>query len=164
MVFTNNAVGEKNLHDVDISILKLLQEDCSLSLEAISEQVNLSVASCHRRIKALEAKGAIKGRRAVLDANMLGFPVTGIFLIKLAQDGPDVDRRLMQRLEREPAIVTCYLVTGEFDFVMIAKFRTAAEYTDYIYSFLDTYEDIRIQSYTSSLVVRTLRDSAALPL
>lgn len=152
------------MHDADLSILKLLQEDCSLSLEAISDKVNLSVASCHRRIKALEARGAIKGRRAVLDAEALGFHVTGIFLIKLAQDASDVDRRLVQLLEREPEVVSCYLVTGEFDFVLITRFRTAAEYTDYIYSFLDTYEDIRIQSYTSSLVVRTLRETASLPL
>lgn len=152
------------MRDADLLILKLLQEDCSLSLEAISERVNMSIASCHRRIKALEARGEIKGRRAMLDADKLGFKVTGIFLIKLGQDTFDVDRRMAQILDCDPAVVASYLVTGEFDFVLIAKFRTAAEYTDYIYSFLETYADIRIQSYTSQLVVRTLRETAALPL
>lgn len=152
------------MQDFDLSILRLLQEDCSLSLDAISEKVNLSATSCHRRIKALEAKGAIKGRRAVLDPNVVGFSVTGIFLIKLAQDDRNVDRRLMQRLESQPMVVSCYLVTGEFDFIMIAKFSSAAEYTDYIYNFLETYEDMGIQSYTSSLVVRTLCDTGGLPL
>lgn len=106
----------------------------------------------------------IKGRRVTLDPEKLGFQVTGIFLIKLGQDVFDVDRRLAKILERESAVVASYLVAGEFDFVLIAKFRTAAEYTDYIYSFLETYADIRIQSYTSQLVVRTLRETAALPL
>ncbi|ABL72705.1 Lrp/AsnC family transcriptional regulator [Paracoccus denitrificans] len=152
------------MRDADLLILKLLQEDCSLSLEAISARVNMSITSCHRRIKALEARGVIKGRRVTLDPEKLGFQVTGIFLIKLGQDVFDVDRRLAKILERESAVVASYLVAGEFDFVLIAKFRTAAEYTDYIYSFLETYADIRIQSYTSQLVVRTLRETAALPL
>lgn len=152
------------MSDPDISILRLLQQDCSLSLEAIGEKVNLSVASCHRRIKALEANGVIVGRRALLDAKATGFTVTGIFMICLDKDAPNVDRKLLERLEQQPEVVSCYLVTGAYDFVMIAKFRTAVEYTDYIYNFLETYAAISIQSYTSSLVVRTLRESSALPL
>ncbi|TNJ48065.1 Lrp/AsnC family transcriptional regulator [Phaeobacter sp. B1627] len=150
--------------DTDLAILRVLQEDCSLSLEAISERVSLSVASCHRRIKALEASGAIAARRAVLDPAILGFTVTGIFMIKLAQDASGVDQRLVRRLQSQPEVVTCYLTTGEFDFIMIAKFRTAEAYTEYIYNFLDTYSDIAIRNYTSSLVVRSLRETPALPI
>ncbi len=56
------------------------------------------------------------------------------------------------------------LSEGEFDFVMVAKFRDATEYTDYIYRFLDTYRDIPIRTYSSTLVVRTVKKSYELPL
>lgn len=152
------------MSDADLAILRLLQEDSTLSLEAIGQRVNLSVASCHRRIKALEARGAIVARRAELDAKVLGFGVTGIFLVRLDRDDAHVDRRLLERLKTQPEVTSCHLVTGEYDFIMIAKFRTAEEYTDYIYDFLETYKDVSIQSYTSSLAIRALRENGPLPI
>lgn len=152
------------MSDADLAILRLLQEDSTLSLEAIGQRVNLSVASCHRRIKALEARGAIVARRAELDAKVLGFGVTGIFLVRLDRDDAHVDRRLLERLKTQPEVTSCHLVTGEYDFIMIAKFRTAEEYTNYIYDFLETYKDVSIQSYTSSLAIRALRENGPLPI
>jgi Lrp/AsnC family transcriptional regulator len=67
-------------------------------------------------------------------------------------------------LASHPEIQDCYLMTGEFDFVMVAKFRDATEYTDYIYRFLDTYREIPIRTYSSTLVVRTVKKSYELPL
>ncbi len=47
---------------------------------------------------------------------------------------------------------------------MVAKFRDATEYTDYIYRFLETYREIPIRTYSSTLVVRTVKKSYELPL
>ncbi|MFV0384054.1 Lrp/AsnC family transcriptional regulator [Paracoccus sp. (in: a-proteobacteria)] len=150
--------------DTDLAILRVLQENCSLPLAAISEKVNLSTASCHRRIKSLESNGTIICRRALLNPHALGLMITGIFMIRLARDTADVDQRMMISLRRQPNVVACYLVTGEYDFLLITRFRTAGDYTDYIYSFLDTFREVPIQAYSSSLVVRTLREETRLPI
>ncbi len=47
-------------------ILKHLQLDSSLGVEDLAERVHLSRNACWRRIKALEEKGVIKGRVALL--------------------------------------------------------------------------------------------------
>lgn len=73
------ALGDLFVTDFDLAIMRVLQDDCSLSLEAVSSRVNLSVASCQRRMKALEAAGYIVGRSARLDPKALGFSVTGIY-------------------------------------------------------------------------------------
>ena len=155
---------QKSLSKVDQKILGILQKDSTLSLGAISEKVNLSIASCHRRIKALEANGVIKGRRAILDPTKLGFAVTGIFMINLEKDSSEVDSQLLAQLRDRPEVIACYLVTGDSDFIIIAKFRTAEEYTDYIYNFIETFRALPIHSYTSSLVIRTLRETFSLPI
>lgn len=149
---------------IDLKILDHLQKDCSINLEALSEKVCLSPTSCYRRIKKLEKNGVIQSKRAVLDERQLGFQVTAVFSIKLEKDSPDIDQRMKKILETRPEILHCYLISGDFDFIMIAKFRDATEYTDYIYHFLETYEDIPIQSYSSKLVVRKIRESWQLPL
>ncbi|MCC9622559.1 Lrp/AsnC family transcriptional regulator [Thalassospira sp. MA62] len=149
---------------IDLKILEKLQEDCTTNLDVISEHAGLSSASCYRRIKKLESEGVIKAKRAELDEKKLGFQVTAVFLVKLEKDTSDVDHKMQRILATRPEIMQCYLITGAYDFAMVAKFRDASEYTDYIYHFLDTYHDVAIQNYSSHLVVRTLREKNALPL
>lgn len=87
-----------------------------------------------------------------------------MFMIKLDKDTADIDRRMQQILASRPEVQECYLITGEFDFVMVAKLRDATEYTDYIYNFLETYKDIPIRTYSSTLVIRTVKKSFEIPL
>lgn len=150
--------------DMDLKILVRLQKDCSQSLESLSDSVGLSSTSCYRRIRRLESAGIIKAKVAILDERKLGIQVTAFFLVKLDRDSYDIDRKMQHILASHPEIQDCYLMTGEFDFVMVAKFRDAIEYTDYTYRFLDTYRDIPIRTYSSTLVVRTVKRSYELPL
>lgn len=149
---------------IDLRILSRLQKDCTQGLELLSDNVGLSPTSCYRRIKRMEDSGLIRARIAVLDEKKLGIQVTAMFMVKLDKDTADVDRRMQQILATRPEIQECYLVTGEFDFVMVAKLRDANEYTDYIYNFLETYRDISIRTYSSTLVIRTVKKSFELPL
>lgn len=149
---------------MDLKILGKLQKDCDQSLELLSDSVGLSSTSCYRRIRRMESVGIIKAKVAVLDERKLGIQVTAFFLIKLDRDSQDIDRKMQHILSTHPEIQDCYLMTGEFDFVMVAKFRDAAEYTEYIYRFLETYRDIPIRTYSSTLVVRTVKKSYELPL
>ncbi|BAP43160.1 Lrp/AsnC family transcriptional regulator [Pseudomonas sp. 21LCFQ02] len=149
---------------IDLRILGRLQKDCSQSLELLSDNVGLSPTSCYRRIKRLEDNGVIRARVAVLDDKKLGLQVTAMFMIKLDKDTADIDRRMQQILASRPEVQECYLITGEFDFVMVAKLRDATEYTDYIYNFLETYKDIPIRTYSSTLVIRTVKKSFEIPL
>ncbi len=149
---------------MDLKILGRLQKDCGQSLDLLSDSVGLSSTSCYRRIRRMESVGIIKAKVAVLDERKLGIQVTAFFLIKLDKDSNDIDRKMQHILASRPEIQDCYLLTGEFDFVMVAKFRDATEYTEYIYRFLDTYRDIPIRTYSSTLVVRTVKKSYELPL
>ncbi len=149
---------------IDLRILSRLQKDCTQSLELLSDNVGLSPTSCYRRIKRMEDSGLIRARVAVLDEKKLGIQVTAMFMIKLDKDTADVDRRMQQILATRPEVQECYLVTGEFDFVMVAKLRDASEYTNYIYNFLETYRDISIRTYSSTLIIRTVKKSLELPL
>ncbi|WP_417806149.1 Lrp/AsnC family transcriptional regulator [Thalassospira lucentensis] len=158
-------MGEKLKADkIDLKILDKLQEDCTANLDVISEHAGLSSASCHRRIKKLESEGFIKAKKAQLDEKKLGFQVTAVFLVALDKDTSDVDHKMQRILATRPEVMQCYLITGAYDFAMVAKFRDASDYTDYIYHFLETYDDLAIKNYSSHLVVRTLREKNALPL
>ena len=57
---------------VDRNILAALEADGRLTVTALAERVNLSVAPCHRRVRTLERTGAIRGYRAVIDPVAIG--------------------------------------------------------------------------------------------
>jgi DNA-binding Lrp family transcriptional regulator len=57
---------------VDRKIIAELEAEGRLTVTALAERVNLSVAPCHRRLRSLEQAGAIRGYRAVVDPAAIG--------------------------------------------------------------------------------------------
>jgi DNA-binding Lrp family transcriptional regulator len=72
---------------IDRKIVSELEAEGRLSVTALAQRVRLSVASCHRRLRALEQSGVIRGYRAVIDpaAIGLGFEV----LVHVTMDRED---------------------------------------------------------------------------
>lgn len=51
------------LDKIDRKLLALLQQDCTLSLQALAEAVNLTTTPCWKRLKRLEDDGILIGSR-----------------------------------------------------------------------------------------------------
>ena len=60
------------LDKIDRKLLGLLQQDCTLSLQALADAVNLTTTPCWKRLKRLEDDGILLGRVALLDPEKLG--------------------------------------------------------------------------------------------
>ena len=56
------------LDEMDVKILRILQQDCTRSVADIGKEVGLSTTPCWRRIQKLEEAGVIQRRVAILDA------------------------------------------------------------------------------------------------
>lgn len=63
----------QGLDDIDLRILRLLAEDGRMSHTAIGTSVGLSGPAVYERVRKLERQGAIRGYRAVLDPEALGW-------------------------------------------------------------------------------------------
>lgn len=66
------------LDKIDRKLLALLQEDCTLSLQALADAVNLTTTPCWKRLKRLEDEGILRGRVALLDAEKVGAGADGV--------------------------------------------------------------------------------------
>lgn len=55
------------LDKIDRKLLALLQQDCTLSLQALAEAVNLTTTPCWKRLKRLEDDSILIGKVALLD-------------------------------------------------------------------------------------------------
>jgi Lrp/AsnC family transcriptional regulator len=70
------------LDEMDIKILRLLQQDCTRPVADIGKEVGLSTTPCWRRVQKLEESGVIQRRVAILDAQQVNAGVTIFVSIK----------------------------------------------------------------------------------
>ncbi|MDB5685261.1 MAG: Lrp/AsnC family transcriptional regulator [Sphingomonas bacterium] len=108
-----------DLSRTDYRILQALQEDGSLSNVALAERVGMSPSPCLRRVKQLEAAGLIRRYVALIDQRKLGFGITAFVEVKVPQvAGEPIVESFKEAVRREPAITACYLMAGQFDFLL----------------------------------------------
>jgi Lrp/AsnC family transcriptional regulator len=70
------------LDKTDLKLLALLQQDCTLSLQALADAVNLTTTPCWKRLKKLEDDGIIRARVALLDGDKIGLSLTAFMFVK----------------------------------------------------------------------------------
>lgn len=156
------ALSHRSLDSVDRRILRLLQADGRMSNADLAERVGLSPAACHRRLKALEASGAITGYVALVDPRVGGRTQTAFVQITLSgQDGDDLEA-FETAVTAHPQILACYLMTGSYDYLLHVLIRDAEEYELLHRKVLTRLP--KVTRVTSSFAIRQVCHTHAVPL
>lgn len=145
----------------DRRILKLLQEDASMSLDAIGEAVALSRNACWRRIRTLEEKGFIKKRVALLNAEALGLPLTVFISVRTNAHAPNWLEAFSKAVRGMPEILSVHRMTGDLDYLIRAKVADMADY-DRLYQ--DLIRRVSLSDVSASFVMEDIKDTHCLPL
>ncbi|HID05314.1 MAG TPA: Lrp/AsnC family transcriptional regulator [Candidatus Caldiarchaeum subterraneum] len=116
------------LDDIDYNILKVLVKDSRLSYREVAKRLGLAVGTVASRIKQLESRGVIKGYTLMLDHEKLGYGITAVTEI-IVTGGKllEVDRII----SKIPNVCCVYDVTGEIDSIVVSKFRTREELSQF---------------------------------
>jgi DNA-binding Lrp family transcriptional regulator len=152
----------KEIDGFDRKILALLQADARLTNNDLSERVNLSPSQCSRRRQRLEEEGLIRGYRAVLDRDRLGFPLVNIISVTLATHNRDNARRFAELMERLPDVLEAHALTGERDYFVKVVTPDLKSLAEFVNDVLLPHESV--QHVKTSIVLQTLKETAALPL
>ena len=152
----------KAVDDFDRKILALLQADARLTNNDLSERVNLSPSQCSRRRQRLEEEGLIRGYRAVLDRDRLGFPLVNIISVTLATHNRDNARRFAELLARLPEVLEAHALTGEMDYFVKVVTPDLKSLAEFVNDVLLPHESV--QHVKTSIVLQTLKETTALPL
>lgn len=106
------------LDEFDRKILTVLAADGRLTTVEVAARVGLSPSACTRRIQGLEAAGAIKGYRALLDGNLLGLGITVFVEITLERQNDEALKAFEAAVARTPNILSCHLMSGTSDYLL----------------------------------------------
>ena len=146
----------------DRAILQHLQRDGRVANVDLAEAVSLSPSSCLRRTKALEASGLISGYRAELDRERLGLGLTVFIALKVEQHSRETSRAIEAALTAIPAVVACYVVSGEADFLVEAVVPSLGDYEQLL---LDQVLAIGpVTDARSTFAIRTVLSRGPLPV
>jgi DNA-binding Lrp family transcriptional regulator len=106
--------------DLDLKIISELRKEGRASLRQVAKRLGTSTTTVAARIREMEKNGMIRGFRPLLDYRQLGFGITAVTLIK-AMGGKIPS--LMRDLMADPQLTHVYEITGEFDLLVIGKYR-----------------------------------------
>jgi len=119
----------KLLDELDVAILRRLNTDARKSFRDIARELKVSISTISNRVKRLEQEGIIVGYIPVLDEKKLGYDVLAVIGIRISK-GKLLE--VQRKIGREDKVVDVYDVTGEYDSVIIARFKNTKELDAFI--------------------------------
>src|ERR1700729_3633250 len=112
-------IGIINLMDgIDRKILAALQEDGRLTITELAGRVGLSVSPCHRRLRELERSGAIRGYRAVVDADALGLSFEALVFVTMGREDRETLLAFEAAVAAIPQVVQAQRLFGDPDYLL----------------------------------------------
>ena len=146
------------LDKIDKSILANLQLNARIPNVALAEKIGLSPSACSRRVEQLEQAGVIESYEAVLSNAALGQTITAIVHIALNRQVSKDLSEFEQAVADCPHIVACFLMSGEFDYIVRVNARDMAHFEHIHKNWLSALPGVsRIQS---SFAMRTVVNRA----
>ena len=149
------------LDAMDLKILRILQEDCTVPVAEIGKRIGLSTTPCWRRIQKLEEDGIIRRRVALLEPASINAGVTVFVAITTNQHTKDWLERFHAAVVDFPEVVELYRMSGQVDYMLRVVVPDIGAY-DAFYKRL--ISRIELSDVSSSFAMEQIKYTTALPL
>lgn len=116
------------LDDLDSAILQYLERNGRATNYEVGEAVGLSASAASRRIQALEAVGAIRGYRALINDRLLGKQMTVFVRVTLEKQSAPTLSAFEAAVRHTRGIVSCHLMAGQYDYMLVARVADIDDY------------------------------------
>ena len=139
------------IDDVDRKMIKIFHEDGRKSYRSIAKQLDISKGTVHNRIEKLLKSGIIERFTPVIDHEKLGYSLTTIIGVKVKGG---VLKNWENRTAYHKNVLCMYDVTGEFDAILITRFKDTKELDGFIKSLLKEPDVQRTYTQTVLNIVK----------
>ncbi|MBM1817584.1 Lrp/AsnC family transcriptional regulator [Pseudosulfitobacter pseudonitzschiae] len=146
---------------IDRRILRLLQQDGRLTNAEIAQRVNISPATCHRRIRRLFADQHVLDVRGRINPVSVGLGSLVMVGVVLDRSTPDSFAAFEEAVIAMPEVLDCNLVAGDFDYLLKIRVRDMADFNALHSKMLIALPGVR--QIRSFFVMKEVKDNAPLP-
>ena len=139
----------------DRKILNMLLEGNNPRYKDIAKPLGITIGTVHNRIMAMEANGIISKIVPVVNSKSLGYDV--VALINISIKGGHLEK-IEQKFARHKNVCSVYDVTGDFDSLIIAKFKDTSELNAFVKKLL---AEEYVTRTNTSLILNIVKESVS---
>ena len=141
------------LDDLDKALLEELNVDARRSHRDLARRLKVAPTTVGQRLARLERDGIIRGYVPLLDDEQLGWDLTATIGIRISKGKL---REVEERLARDSRAYAIYDVTGDFDALLIGRFRDRRDLDRFVkHALQDPYVE---RTYTQVVLNRVKED------
>ena len=149
------------MDEMDLRILRILQDDSRLSISQIGRRVGLSPSPCWKRIKRMEKEGIIKGQTATLDAQRLGLGLIVFVSIKTGEHSSDWLKNFSKTVVEMPEVIEFYRMAGDVDYMLKVLVRDMSAFDNFYKRLIGNNV---LSDVTSRFSIETIKETSSLPI
>ncbi len=147
-----------NLSDKDFELLAQLSRNGKASQRELATETGVALGTVNSHVKQLEKNKIIKGYLAEIDSEKVGFNLTAIINLRIKK-GTLMD--VQASIANHSRVFGVYDVTGEWDSLILARFKDRLEMDKFIKS---TLSQEYIERTSTSLVLNTVKEEPRITL
>lgn len=117
------------IDDLSRKIIGIMNINARQSFREIAKAAGTSVTSVIHKVKQMESAGAVQGYIPVVNAAAFGLDLTAIIALRISKG------RLLEtqkRIAEDPRVSAVYDITGEWDSLVIGRFRSRDDLNAFI--------------------------------
>ena len=153
---------KNNLDDIDLEILKQLQDNARITNLDLASAVNVSPSPCSRRVCALEESGVIQRYVTLLDPASVDLPVSVFINVSLEKQVEHALDIFENAIKQRPEVMECYLMTGNADYLLRVVVSDLEAYKRFVLEHLTRIPGVA--GIKSSFSLKQVKYGTALPL
>ena len=140
------------LNEIDSELLVQLSKNGKASQRTLAKETGAALGTVNAHVKQLENRKIIKGYFANIDPEKVGFKLTAIINLRIKK-GTLID--VQASIAKHSRVFGVYDVTGEWDSLILARFKDREEMDKFIKT---TLSQKHIERTSTSLVLNTVKE------
>jgi len=117
------------IDELERKIVRAMNQNARRSFREIAKEVGTSATAVINKVKKLENSGVIRGYVPVVDPEFFGLDLTAIIALRISK-GKLLETQ--QRISEDGRVIAVYDITGEWDSLVIGRFKGRDDLNDFI--------------------------------
>lgn len=117
------------MDELEKKVIRALNQNSRKSFREIAKEIGTSAPVVINKIKRLEEAGAIKGYIPILDPEYFGYALMAVVALRISH-GKLIEAQ--EKIAEDPRVLAIYDVTGDWDSIVIARFKSREDLNSFI--------------------------------
>jgi DNA-binding Lrp family transcriptional regulator len=140
------------IDNIDKELINILIDNSRLSYRQIAKKAKVSVATVMHRVNRLNKQGVIKKYSTIIDLEKLNYDVHVIISVRVSKGKLfEVEKKIATH----PNVAAVYDITGDFDAIVIAKFKNRRSMDNFLKR-IQTYDFV--ERTQTVLILNTIKE------